>query len=138
MPPQVVIELSGDPRGKGRPRFNRSTGRAYTPTGTRSYEEHLGRAAKTAMRGASPISGPVRMEVVVMLSVPASWKPSERAAALLGLRHPTTSRDVDNFLKIASDALNGIVYRDDGQVVSARITKRYSDKPGMRIQVEAM
>ena len=34
---KVEIEVSGQPQGKGRPRFTRN-GRAYTPDKTREYE----------------------------------------------------------------------------------------------------
>ena len=33
----IVIEIAGEPRGKGRPRFARS-GHTYTPAATRAYE----------------------------------------------------------------------------------------------------
>lgn len=43
--------------------------------------------------------------------------------------------DWDNFHKISMDALSGIVWEDDSQVVEAHISKRY-DKKEPRIEVE--
>ena len=37
--------------------------------------------------------------------------------------------------KIVSDALNGIAYRDDSQIVDARVVKRYSDNPMVKVSV---
>jgi len=41
----------------------------------------------------------------------------------------------DNLLKIAADALKGIVLGDDASVVDATVRKRYSDDPRLRIEV---
>ena len=41
---KVEIELSGQPVGKGRPRFTK-TGHAYTPEKTKEYERRLHAAA---------------------------------------------------------------------------------------------
>ena len=45
----VFIRLSGEPKGKGRPRFVKQSGRAFTPSATRSYEAALRFAAQEAM-----------------------------------------------------------------------------------------
>ena len=37
----------------------------------------------------------------------------------------------DNILKAAADACNGIVWKDDSQIVTATIEKRYSTTPGL-------
>lgn len=42
--------------------------------------------------------------------------------------------DWDNFHKLSMDALTGIVYLDDSQVVKATVTKRY-DKQRLRIEI---
>jgi len=44
-------------------------------------------------------------------------------------------RDIDNFSKLLLDALTGIVYEDDSQIVSLTITKAY-DKENPRVDVE--
>ena len=46
---KVEIEISGQPIGKGRPRFTK-TGHAYTPTKTREYEKRLHAAAWANMQ----------------------------------------------------------------------------------------
>jgi len=48
---------------------------------------------------------------------------------------PTSKPDGDNNLKLVQDALNEIVWRDDAQVVDARVIKRYAAEPALRIQV---
>lgn len=44
--------------------------------------------------------------------------------------------DLDNYLKAVLDALNGICFVDDSQVVKIAGTKNYSDNPRIIIQIE--
>ena len=130
----IVIELPGIPQGKGRPRFVRATGHAFTPAKTRSYESMLQGAALDVMNGTPPLEGPLEATVEAHFPVPASWSKSKRAAALLGVTRPTTKPDVDNLLKIL-DALNAVVFHDDKQIVVATISKHYSERPRLVVTV---
>jgi Holliday junction resolvase RusA-like endonuclease len=49
---------------------------------------------------------------------------------------PTKKPDADNIAKIVCDALNGIAFLDDKQIVDARITKWYSDTPRIEIIIQ--
>lgn len=131
----VVIELAGEPRAKGRPRFGR--GHTYTPQPTRNYENDLRFMAVKAMSGNPPMEGPLSVGIVAAFGVPKSWSKAKQASALLGALRPTGRPDIDNCMKII-DALNGIVWIDDAQVVNATIKKVYSDRPRLWIGVEAL
>ncbi len=48
---------------------------------------------------------------------------------------PTTKPDGDNILKVVLDALNGLAYDDDKQVVKMGIIKVYGANPGLMVQV---
>ena len=95
----VIVELPGEPVAKGRPRFAR--GHVYTPDKTRIYENSLALAARLAMRGRTLLEGPLTVVVYAFRSIP-----------------PTRRPDADNHLKIL-DALNGICWKDDAQIVDA-------------------
>lgn len=133
---EIVIQLPGPPCGKGRPRFSRKTGHAYTPEKTRSYESMLQGAAITAMNGTPMFEGPVAITVTAYFPVPASWPKRKRWEALSGKSRPAKRPDADNLLK-AVDSLNSVVFRDDAQIVDARITKHYSDQPRLEVRVRA-
>jgi len=130
----IVIELAGTPLGKGRPRFMRATGTAYTPVKTRNFETNLKLAAQDAMAGRPPIEGAVSVRVEAFFPVPMSWSRKKRAAAMLNVMRPTTRPDWENIAKML-DAFNSVVWRDDAQVVEGTITKHYSDRPRLRIEV---
>lgn len=130
----IVVELSGVPTGKGRPRFVRATGRAYTPGKTRSYEDNLRFAAQAAMAGRAPIEGPLSVSVLAIFPIADSWSGKKKRAALAGEIRPTTKPDADNLLKVL-DSFNEVVWKDDKQVVDATITKLYGMRPRFRVCV---
>lgn len=135
-PGPVYIWLAGTVRGKGRPRFTRSTGHIYTPTQTINYEASLRLAAQSAMKGIPLFDGPVRISIIAQFAVPESYSKVKRNLALSNDLKPTKKPDWDNIAKL-TDALNGIVWADDKQITDATFAKRYSDQPGLAIQVRA-
>lgn len=134
----VTITLSGEPVGKGRPRFVRATGHAFTPANTRKYESALRYAAQEAMAGAAPFEGPVSVEITAAFPIPVSWPKWRKAAALRGLEWATCRPDGDNVLKLAGDSLNEIVWRDDKQIVKFELSKIYSEHPSLTVIVEPL
>lgn len=132
----VIISLAGPVRGKGRPRFARVGNfvRTFTDAPTRSYEGRLSDAAAEAMDGRASIAGPVLLKLVAVFAVPASWSRRKRADALAGTLRPTVKPDWENIAKL-TDALNGIVWRDDAQVVTATVRKVYGERPGLFLEV---
>ena len=131
----VTITIRGEPVAKGRPRFVRKTGIAFTPSHARKYEAHGRLAAQLAMNGKPPLAVPVRAEITVDLPVPASWSSKRRDAALRGDIRPTTRPDADNYIKAALDAVNAIVVADDSQVVDLVAIKRYAPVPALTIKI---
>jgi|SRR5215207_524249 len=134
----ITIRLPGEPNGKGRPRISTQHGqvRAYTPERTRNYSAALRTAAGVEMNGLSLLEGPVEVIVSAAFSIPASFSKIKRLKALVGDILPTKKPDIDNIAK-HFDALNGVVWVDDKQVVKATIIKIYAAKPMLEIQVRA-
>lgn len=135
MPGIVRIELAGSPQGKGRPRFSRKTGCAYTPAATRRYEDVLRYTAQETMAGRPPLDGPLDLTVEAYMPIPRSWSRRRQSMAAHGLIRPTTRPDFDNLLK-ACDALNKVVWNDDAQVVRVRCEKAYSVRPRLVVIVQ--
>ncbi len=135
----VFISLAGPARGKGRPRATVRNGHAavYTDDKTAKYESQLRYAAEQAMAGRPPTIQPVTLLMTVRFAIPVAWSRKKRTAALLGHVRPTVKPDADNTLKL-SDALNGICFVDDKQVVDARVCKVYADAPGLAIEISTI
>lgn len=130
----IEIVVLGVPVAKGRPRFSKATGHTYTPEKTRNFEAALKYAAEQAMGDRPPLDGPLEMDMRVVVPIAPSWPKKRQAAARECREWPTRKPDFDNFQKCV-DALNQVVWVDDGQIVRSGFEKRYGDKPGMWITV---
>jgi Holliday junction resolvase RusA-like endonuclease len=130
----VTITIGGEPVAKGRPRMTRR-GFAYTPSHTRKYEAHGRLAAQVAMGDRAPIEGPVRLELLAELAIPASWSQKKRARAITGDVLPISRPDLDNYVKAAQDAICEIVVRDDSQIVEVCARKRYGLAPKLVLTI---
>lgn len=53
-------------------------------------------------------------------------------------RHPVVRPDGENLAKGILDALNGVLYHDDSQVVDLLIRKRYSETEGVRVDIRPL
>lgn len=124
---QVMFTVEGTPIGKGRPKFARRGNfvSTYTPTKTRDYETLIADAAQKAMGSSEPLKTPVAAYIYITVPIPASYSKKRSEACLSGLERPCKKPDADNILKAYFDAMNGIVYEDDSQIVSIHATKRY-------------
>jgi Holliday junction resolvase RusA-like endonuclease len=129
----VHFTIPGRLGGKGRPRFAvvGGQGRAFTPARTRSTEAMVREFAAKAMAGAPPIEGAVHLSVIMHLDRPKSWTKRKIAENPL----PTGKPDLDNVLKLLGDALNGIVWKDDSQIASLWIQRRFVVSGGERTDI---
>jgi len=133
----VTITLLGEPKGKGRGRVGKlHSGRpvVFTPQATKNYEGMLRDAAGKEMAGRAPMEGPIEVEMLAQFMPAASWSKKKQAAALRNEIMPTKKPDADNLMKCC-DALNQIVWRDDAQVVTAIVRKRYGPHAALIVTV---
>lgn len=123
----VTFQVEGTPVGKGRPKFARRGNfvSTYTPTKTRDYEDLIKAAARQAMGSSDPLKTPVAAYIYITVPIPQSYPKKRFKACLDGLERPCKKPDCDNILKAFLDAMNGVVYDDDSQVVSLHGTKVY-------------
>lgn len=126
----IRFHIPGTPQGKGRARaFKMRNGAIghYTPDKTRTYEGMIRTQAMAVMGGKSPVESPIALTLTIVMPIPNSWPAWKRELAVAGRLVPTTKPDADNIEKAVKDALNGVVYRDDAQVVAADKIKCYED-----------
>lgn len=133
----ISFRIPGEPRGKGRPRFVRATGRAYTPAATESYEAACRLFASRAVDENGPFAAkvPLTCSVVATFGVPVSWSKRKRLSALARDIYPTGKPDADNIIKVLGDAFNGVLWHDDAQVVTWSFRKVYGEIPGVSVEV---
>jgi Holliday junction resolvase RusA-like endonuclease len=133
----VTFMVDGNPVAKGRPRFAKRGKfvQTYTPQKTKDYESLVMDAASAAMGVTEPLTTPVKILIYIRMPIPASYSKKKHQDCLDQLIRPTKKPDWDNVAKAITDALNGIVYVDDCQIVEAHVTKRYSDVVGVSVTV---
>jgi len=135
---ELQFTVPGEPRGKGRPRFTRR-GFAYTDTATRDYETLIREQATAAMRywPDGMVATPVSVRIDIYKGVPKSWSMAKRRRALDGQEIPGKP-DLDNVAKGVLDAMNGVAYADDTQVVRLLVQKQYSLEPRLVVTVKEL
>ena len=123
----ISFTVEGTPVAKGRPRFARRGNfiSTYTPKKTLSYEQRIAKEAKFTMDTNEPLRTPVAVIIEIVLEVPKSYSKKRTFDCLTNEESPLKKPDLDNCGKLILDAMNGIVYIDDCQIISLHITKKY-------------
>ena len=137
---EIKIVILGNPVAQGRPRFSSRGGynRAYDPPKSKSWKEYAKVVASIKMKGKHLLEGPISLSICVYRDIPTSWSNKKKTLAAFGDIRPTTRPDLDNYVKGIKDALTGVVWKDDSQVVSYNepFGKFYSSKPRIEICVK--
>ena len=115
---EVSFTVPSDPIPAARPRF--SGRHAYQPARNRKYREVVQTSAREVMNGREPMTGAVE----VQLSLFRRFKPTARQFG-----------DTDNHAKGILDALNGICFADDSQVVRLTVEK-HTSKTAPRAEIK--
>lgn len=136
---QFVVE--GEVKGKMRPKATAFGGhaRVYTPSAQIKNEnwikmEYLRAAEKEHFNGFG--DKPVRIHITTHIAIPKSFSKKKREQALALRLRPIVKPDLDNITKTILDALNGIAFDDDKQIVHIEAQKFYGGKERTYIFME--
>ena len=132
------FRVPGEPVGKARPRVVQRNGRthAFTPAKTAVYEDAVRAECLRQCRGGGYFHGePLRMTLKCYFRAPKSDTKTVRARKLSGEIRPTKKPDADNLAKCVCDALNGMAYTDDSQIVELIVEKHYSTIPHVDVEI---
>ena len=138
----IEFFVPGPPQGKARARtFTTRTGRvrSCTPGKTVADEGAIRSSCRIAANWQKePYYGkgtPVIIRIDAQYSPPKRLTKREAFMIQHGLRFPTRKPDLDNVLKAVADALNGVAYHDDSQVVEIAARKSFSMEEGVHVTV---
>jgi len=131
-----TFTIQGIPKAQGRPKFFRRgnfTG-AYDPKDSRQYKDNV--AAQIVAQGPRlfPRESPLLLTVSFFLPRPKGHFGARGLKPSAPKEH-TGKPDLDNMVKAIKDALKGIVWVDDSQVVSMWAYKHYGETPGVQFSV---
>ncbi len=134
----VHLVVTGHPVAKGRGRAVQTPQgpRIFTPKATAKFEADVRQEARRVMEDVDPIYGPVRVWFTATFPPASSWPKWKQEAALAGALKHTGKPDVDNLVKSAQDAMNGIVFADDQAIFDMHVRKGYGWSPRIEVTVE--
>ncbi|MFC9657001.1 RusA family crossover junction endodeoxyribonuclease [Bacillus subtilis] len=132
----ISFTIYGEPVAQGRPRATTLNGmtRLYDPKKSRDFKQYV-KLAASDYRPAKLLEGPLELSVKVYKSTLKSFSKKKTAEAEQGLLRPSKKPDVDNYIKGIKDGLNKVIWHDDSQIVDLHVSKFYSQKPRIEIQV---
>ena len=132
----VTFVIKGIPKVKQRPRFAARNGKilTYTPKTTASFENLV--KLKAEQEFDHPLDGAINLAIRFHLPRPKRliWK-TKPMPEVYSDKRP----DIDNLAKSIIDGLNGIAFKDDGQIADLHVTKKYhagNNEPKTIIMVE--
>ena len=136
---KINFIVQGKVQAKQRPRFNRYSGKTYTPNETIAYENWV----KTwcyleKYRGQKPLEKPLKVKIIAYYEVPRSASKKKKLQMLHNEIFPTIKPDTDNIAKSILDSLNGIAYLDDKQVVKLEVEKYYATSANVEVMIEEL
>lgn len=130
----VRFTVPGEPKGKARHVVTKHG--AFTPGATVAYENLVKYTYASEIGQKFPDGSMLRVDINAYYTIPKSASKKKQDAMMRGKIRPTKKPDWDNVGKIVCDALNGIAYHDDAQVVSATVEKFYCDYPRVDVVIE--
>lgn len=128
----ITFTIPGQPQGKARARTTKFG--SYTPEKTVLYENLIKINYQQVTE--TYFEGPLRIAINAYYEPPKSISKKQRAAMLEGTIKPTKKPDIDNIAKVVLDALNGIAYKDDTQVIELTVNKNYGGIGKVEVTIE--
>lgn len=131
--------IPGQPQGKGRPKFARQGNfvHTYTPKKTADYEKLIQQEFKIQCGNVFFSKGiALNVSVCAFFEIPKSTSKKQAERMLSGDILPMKKPDIDNIAKVILDALNGVLYADDSQIIELNISKQYGETPSVVVNVK--
>lgn len=142
----IEFKIPGAPQGKARARtfYNSKMGRmnSITPEKTVLYENLIKMSYLTVEENKrmpfQELALPLKVSIMACFEPTKSASKKNREKMLNGEILPTKKPDIDNIAKVVLDALNGLAYKDDTQVVSLEVGKFYSEEACVKVYIHEL
>jgi Holliday junction resolvase RusA-like endonuclease len=123
----IEFTVPGEPVAKARPRVTKS-GLTFTPAKTVNYETLVKEMFAIECKN-QYLEGEIKAEMDFYFTIPKSTSRKKRALMISGEIRPVKRPDTDNVIKSVTDAINGLAYNDDSQIVEIVARKWYGEQP---------
>lgn len=118
-----LFSVHGDPVPQKQTQFVRKTGACYNPSRP-DIERFQWQIRPYAPL--EPLAGPISLDITFYFKIPASVSGIKRRQMLNQVIHHTKRPDADNCAYLVTNAMKGIMYVDDSQIIDLNIHKRYA------------
>ena len=118
-------------------RFSRF-GCKYTPADVKEYARNIQRSFYAKYPKWLPsnfFEKPLKVEICIFMQIPKATSKKNKETMLKHDLRPIKRPDIDNVSKNILDALNGIVYADDKQIVELAVKKYYAERDYIQIKI---
>lgn len=127
---EFVVPGKPQPAGSKRAYAKKGGGVIVTDDNPRAkpFQNAVNAEAVATLDGEAPLEGALRLTVVFILARPKGHYGSGRNSDRLrpsAPPFPTTRPDASKLVRAVEDALTGALFRDDAQIVSQHVGKRY-------------
>lgn len=129
----ISFTVPGKPEPWRRSRTNGK--RHFKDAKTATNQLAWGFAARAAMKGSAPLSGPLVATVDAYFPIPKAASKATRAAMVSGQIPYLPRPDAENLAKNL-DGLNGVAFADDAQIVRLVVSKFYAEAPCVKVRIE--
>lgn len=130
----IRFRVYGFPVAQGRPKAFIPKGwtrpKVYDPAESKDWKRTV-TAQALEYKPPTPLDGPLRVWLTFVMLRPKSIPAKKRP-------HPVVKPDVENLSKAICDAIRGVIYVDDSQIIELHLRKEYGEQPGVAIEVGGM
>jgi Holliday junction resolvase RusA-like endonuclease len=133
----ITFDIPGKPTGKGRPRATVRGRHAAVYTDKKTANAEVSFLAQALpYKPVRPLTGMLAVTICTYEKPASRFNAAQRAKALANAIRPTGKPDADNVAKLCLDALNGVFFEDDCQVVDLIVHRYHDTTPHVRMQIE--
>lgn len=130
----LIIPVYLTPEPQKQTKFRNCNGKVFTYDPSHAYIERLQWQIKSHAPSELYV-GPVEVDITFFLSIPKATSKIKRRLMNNGTIKHIIRPDLDNLAYAVTNAMKGIIYRDDSQIVGSRYRKFYGDEPRIVIKI---
>lgn len=138
----IEFTVYGEPVAQGRPRAGKDYNGnlvMFDPGKSKDYKRYVAMVA-SKVKPDQLIDAAISLTVKVFRPIPSKYMTKPKLAQIeKGTLLPTSKPDLSNYIKGVEDAIEGIILKNDSQVVDyGKSGKWYSDNPRIEVSIEVI
>lgn len=131
---KIEFFIDHEPRPAKRPRKGKYS--FYVPDAAKNKKDVRALIESQIPKGFEKIMTEIYIDLKLYMPMLEGFSKTDKYLAEKGIIRPTTKPDVDNLEKTYFDALNGLIWDDDGQIIDVRTRKYYSVHPRVELKIQ--